>query len=48
MSAAGVWGATNLCGVALSVWVREQQRKTALKEFEDLGLPVAFLDRLSA
>jgi antirestriction protein ArdC len=35
-------------GIAMSAWIRQALRRAARKELEDLSLPVAFLDRLSA
>jgi antitoxin component of RelBE/YafQ-DinJ toxin-antitoxin module len=40
--------AADAAGLPLSGWIRERLRKIARKELEDLELPVAFLDRLSA
>ena len=34
-------------GLALSAWIRQAFRRTARKELGDLGLPVAFLERLT-
>lgn len=33
-------------GLALSAWIRQALRRTARKELEDIGLEVAFLNRL--
>ena len=35
--------AANLCGMALSVWIRERLRKASRKELEDAEKTVAFL-----
>ena len=35
-------------GLAMSAWIRQCLRRSARKELEDLNMPVAFLDRLSA
>lgn len=35
-------------GLAMSAWIRQCLRRAARKELEDLNMPVAFLDRLSA
>jgi antitoxin component of RelBE/YafQ-DinJ toxin-antitoxin module len=40
--------AAEAAGLPLSGWIRERLRRVARKELEDLELPVAFLDRLSA
>jgi antitoxin component of RelBE/YafQ-DinJ toxin-antitoxin module len=40
--------ASEAAGLPMSGWIRERLRRIARKELEDLGLPVAFLDRLSA
>ena len=40
--------AAEAAGLPLSGWIRERLRKVARKELEDMGMPVAFLDRLSA
>jgi uncharacterized protein (DUF1778 family) len=40
--------AAEASGLPLSGWVRERLRKVARKELEDMGIPVAFLNRLSA
>jgi uncharacterized protein (DUF1778 family) len=39
--------AAEASGLPLSGWVRERLRKIARKELEDMGMPVAFLNRLS-
>jgi uncharacterized protein (DUF1778 family) len=38
--------AAEAAGLPLSGWIRQRLRRDAKKELEDLGLPVAFLDRL--
>jgi len=40
--------AADAAGLPLSGWIRERLRRVARKELEDVGMPVAFLDRLSA
>ena len=40
--------ASDAAGMAMSAWIRDRLRRAARKELEDLKLPVAFLDRLSA
>jgi uncharacterized protein (DUF1778 family) len=40
--------AADAAGLPLSGWIRQRLRRDAKKELEDLGLPVAFLERLSA
>ena len=40
--------AINAAGLPLSGWIRERLRRAARKELEDMDMPVAFLDRLSA
>lgn len=40
--------AADAAGLPLSGWIRERLRRVARKELEDMGMPVAFLDRLSA
>ena len=35
-------------GLAMAAWIRQCLRRSARKELEDMNLPVAFLDRLSA
>jgi uncharacterized protein (DUF1778 family) len=40
--------AAEAAGLPLSGWVRERLRKIARKELEDMGMPVAFLGRLTA
>jgi uncharacterized protein (DUF1778 family) len=40
--------AAEAAGLQLSGWIRERLRRAARKELEDLEMPVAFLDRLSA
>jgi uncharacterized protein (DUF1778 family) len=39
--------AADAAGLPLSGWIRQRLRRDAKKELEDLGLPVAFVDRLS-
>lgn len=40
--------AAEAAGLPLSGWIRHRLRRDARKELEDLNLPVAFLERLSA
>lgn len=40
--------AAEASGLGMSAWIRERLRRAARKELEDMNLPVAFLDRLSA
>ena len=40
--------AAEAAGMPLSGWIRQRLRRDARKELEDLNLPVAFLERLSA
>lgn len=40
--------AAEAAGLPLSGWIRERLRRVARKELEDMGMPVAFLERLSA
>ena len=40
--------AAEAAGLPLSGWIRERLRRVARKELEDMDMPVAFLDRLSA
>jgi uncharacterized protein (DUF1778 family) len=40
--------AAEASGLPLSGWIRERLRRAARKELQDMGMPVAFLDRLSA
>ena len=40
--------AAEAAGLPLSGWIRQRLRRDARKELEDLDLPVAFLDRLTA
>jgi uncharacterized protein (DUF1778 family) len=40
--------AAEVAGMSLSGWVRDRLRRASRKELEDMELPVAFLDRLSA
>jgi uncharacterized protein (DUF1778 family) len=40
--------AAEAAGLPLSGWIRERLRRAARKELEDMGMPVAFLNRLSA
>jgi hypothetical protein len=40
--------AAEAAGLPLSGWIRERLRKVARKELEDMDMPVAFLERLSA
>ena len=39
--------AAEASGLPLSGWIRERLRRVARKELEDMGKPVAFLDRLN-
>jgi len=38
--------AAEAAGLPMSGWIRHRLRRDARKELEDLGLPVAFLERL--
>jgi len=40
--------AAEAAGLGMSAWIRERLRRAARKELEDINMPVAFLDRLSA
>jgi uncharacterized protein (DUF1778 family) len=40
--------AAEAAGLPLSGWIRERLRRAARKELEDMDMPVAFLERLSA
>jgi len=40
--------AAEAAGMSLSAWVRARLRRASMKELQDMGLPVAFLERLSA
>lgn len=40
--------AAEAAGLPLSGWIRERLRRIARKELEDMEMPVAFLQRLSA
>lgn len=40
--------AAEAAGLPLSGWIRERLRRIARKELQDLDIPVAFLDRLTA
>ena len=40
--------AAEVAGMSLSAWVRDRLRRASRKELEDMKLPVAFLERLSA
>jgi uncharacterized protein (DUF1778 family) len=40
--------AAEAAGLPLSGWIRQRLRRAARKELEDIGKPVAFLDRLSS
>lgn len=40
--------AAEASGLPLSGWIRERLRRIARKELEDMNMPVAFLERLSA
>jgi hypothetical protein len=40
--------AAELAGLPLSGWIRTRLRQVAKKELENVNMPVAFLDRLSA
>lgn len=37
-----------VAGMSLSGWVRDRLRKASRKELQDMNMPVAFLDRLTA
>ena len=40
--------AADAAGMPMSGWIRDRLRRAARKELEDLDIPVAFLERLSA
>ncbi len=40
--------AADAAGLPLSGWIRQRLRRDAKRELEDLGLPVAYLDKLTA
>jgi hypothetical protein len=40
--------AADASGMSLSAWVRDRLRKASRKELQDMELPVAFLEKLSA
>jgi hypothetical protein len=40
--------ASELAGLPLSGWIRTRLRQAAKRELENVDMPVAFLDRLSA
>jgi hypothetical protein len=40
--------AAEVAGMSLSAWVRDRLRRASRKELENMDMPVAFLDRLSA
>jgi uncharacterized protein (DUF1778 family) len=40
--------AAKVAGMSLSGWVRDRLRRASRKELEDMSMPVAFIDRLSA
>jgi mobilization protein NikA len=40
--------AAEAVGLPLSGWIRERLRRAARKELEDMDMPVAFLERLTA
>lgn len=40
--------AAEAAGLPLTGWIRERLRKIARKELENMSMPVAFLERLSA
>ena len=40
--------AAGVAGMSLSGWVRYRLRRASRKELEDMDMPVAFLDRLTA
>jgi uncharacterized protein (DUF1778 family) len=40
--------AAEAAGLPLSGWMRDRLRRMSRKELEDMALPVAFLERLSA
>jgi hypothetical protein len=40
--------AAEVAGMSLSAWVRDRLRRSSRKELEDMDMPVAFLERLSA
>jgi uncharacterized protein (DUF1778 family) len=40
--------AAEVAGMSLSGWIRDRLRRVSRKELEDMEMPVAFLERLSA
>ena len=40
--------AAEAAGLPMSGWIRERLRRAARKELEDMGMSVAFLERLTA
>lgn len=40
--------AAQVAGMSLSGWVRDRLRRASRKELQDMDMPVAFLDRLTA
>jgi uncharacterized protein (DUF1778 family) len=40
--------AADAAGMPMSGWIRDRLRRAARKELEDMEMPVAFLDRLTA
>jgi len=40
--------AAELAGMSLSGWVRDRLRRASKKELQDMDMPVAFLERLTA
>lgn len=38
--------AADLAGISLSAWMRERLRRAAIRELEDAGRPVAFVQRV--
>lgn len=40
--------AAQVAGMSLSGWVRDRLRRASRKELQDMNMPVAFLDRLTA
>jgi len=40
--------AAEISGMSLSGWVRDRLRRASKKELQDMNMPVAFLDRITA
>ena len=40
--------AAAIAGIGLSAWIRERLRRAAIRELEEMGRPIRFLDGTSA